>query len=647
MLLKSPVVFFVVALLLAASLSLSEDGSFLSAEEAQAIDRALSLLKMDRVDLTYNKDYINWGKNVVDRWRLSVIDELLHSPLTIPEYSGKLTGGIKEAGDSLSSFLKVASSELDHPLPPFHEAMPPAPLPRVVKDLYRGWHMKVDKKLARRMERMDPVLSTALSWVLTGIVEGRKQLDEAFRGFEPYDKEEVMKILAAVFDYAREERMLEEDEKKETFQLLDLSDRVYYKRLYVGAFFLACHVERAVELLETWEPAGGRQRPFELDLPGMKLVVGTTDADHYDLSTTVIIDPGGDDVYRYREPRGDPFKSQAVVIDLGGNDYYDAASEDFSLGGAVTGYSFLIDRAGSDTYRGGRVSLGGGLFGVGGLVDLSGDDRYQSDACTQGAGAFGAGYLYDAEGEDSYQAAVYAQGFAYTLGFGALRDGGGSDVYFAGGKYPDNPTRFPENYLSLSQGFSIGMRPYASGGIGALIDSGGNDTYVTEVYGQGSSYWFSLGILLDEQGHDVYSSLQYSQGTGIHLSTGILVDLLGNDRYTIGHLGQGSDHDLSAAFLIDKEGNDIYSGNSTVQGGALTNSVTFFIDGKGDDCYYARNFNNSHGSATRTRNFGGAGVFLDLEGRDVYTTIGEGGMVHDMGDGRIRFSGTYGVSIDY
>ena len=92
-------------------------------------------------------------------------------------------------------------------------------------------------------------------------------------------------------------------------------------------------------------------------------------------------------------------------------------------------------------------------------------------------------------------------------------------------------SHLPTNYQSFAQGFGMGIRDYAPGGIGEPLNSSGNDLYYTEIYGQGCSYWFSLGLLGDLAGDDTYILAQYGQGSGIHLSAGILYDEQGNDHY--------------------------------------------------------------------------------------------------------------------
>ncbi len=220
-----------------------------------------------------------------------------------------------------------------------------------------------------------------------------------------------------------------------------------------------------------------------------------------------------------------------------------------------------------------------------------------------------------------------------------ISDLNGNDIYYAGGKYIHHPL-LPNDYRSFSQGFAIGWRPDASGGIGFLYDKSGNDFYNGDVFTQGCSYWYSLGILYDESGQDHYSAAEYAQGAGIHLSVGILIDKEGDDYY-YSRLGpsQGEGHDLSVGILIDRKGKDYYS-VSGGQGIGLTNSFGLFLDAEGDDSYMTTEPNFGQGIANWARGFGGSGVFLDLDGTDDYVQGSPGK------DRNYWTQGTYGSGID-
>ncbi|MDI6839269.1 MAG: hypothetical protein QMD71_00170 [bacterium] len=364
------------------------------------------------------------------------------------------------------------------------------------------------------------------------------------------------------------------------------------------------------------------------------IVIGGPGETIYTGDPAVVIDLGGDDKYYGKVGSGS--SGVSVCIDFSGNDLY-LSSMDYNLGSGFFGVGFLLDFEGNDIYSSGNFSHGSGLVGVGILWDTQGNDKYFSDTHSQGAGSFGVGVLKDLSGNDSYHGALYVQGFGGTFGFGALVDSAGNDVYYAGGKYKDW-LRYEDHFLSLSQGFGYGIRPYASGGIGILADFHGNDSYVSDIFGQGCSYWYALGGLIDYEGNDVYSSYQYAQGAGVHIGIGVLIDKFGDDSYFAKGVSQGCGHDYATGILIDGGGNDSYSAYDLSQGAGNANAVSILIDIDGNDNYLIRDKETTHGFSDLRRDFGGIGVILDLGGKDKYSGYGD--------NNSIWVHSTYGVGID-
>lgn len=386
-----------------------------------------------------------------------------------------------------------------------------------------------------------------------------------------------------------------------------------------------------------------------------------------------LIDLGGDDIYRGRAASavGGVLRPLSAVIDFSGDDLYDARDRDYALGGAVLGVAALIDLTGDDVYRGRDGVEGAAHFGAGLLYDGGGVDFFEGRNLCQGAGAFGLGILIsDAFAEapaqkepeedrdftaglvkvpgtgavpirfdegDTYLCARQSQGFASTFGAGLLFDQAGSDIYRSGGRYLHAPL-LPHDFQSLSQGFSIGFRPRAGGGVGILLDEAGNDYYDAEVYAQGAAYWYSLGLLRDGAGNDRYLAAQYGQGAGIHLAAGSLWDVGGDDHYCSKHgVIQGTAHDYSVGWLLDESGNDYYLVGDG-QAISIANSTAIFIDGQGNDFYGTPR--GGQGRVHWSRGFCGTGIFLDLEGEDVYPANAPGG------DGEVWGQQTFGIGID-
>ncbi len=351
--------------------------------------------------------------------------------------------------------------------------------------------------------------------------------------------------------------------------------------------------------------------------PGWK--IGGLGDDIYTGDFKFILDFGGNDVYNLKYNPKKPHPT--IIIDLGGDDLYRSLT-DFTIASGCLSVGVILDYGGDDRYDARSFGIGSGYFGFGLLYDASGDDRYDGDTHVEGAGAFGLGVLVDEKGRDMYNAALYSQGFGFVEGFGAIYDISGSDSYYAGGKYKDI-LRYDEHYLSLSQGFGYGLRPWMSGGIGTIVDWRGNDSYYSDIFGQGASYWWSLGVLYDSSGNDYYQSYQYAQGTGTHMTLGILVDDFGNDVYFGKGLMQGVGHDYSCGIMLDRNGNDTYTAYDLSQGAGSANGVGVLIDVNGEDRYFIKNKKNTHGYGNPRRSFGSIGLFIDLGGSDQYTGYGD------------------------
>lgn len=346
--------------------------------------------------------------------------------------------------------------------------------------------------------------------------------------------------------------------------------------------------------------------------------IGGLGNDYYSGDYRFIFDFGGDDVYDLSYNPETPHG--VIIIDLGGDDRY-RAKTDYALGSGSFSVGLLLDFEGNDRYDAKSFGLGSGYFGFGLLYDAEGDDRYDGDTHVQGAGTFGIGLLIDEGGRDIYNGAVYCQGLGFVEGMGLIYELDGSDSYYAGGKYKDI-LRYEDHYLSLSQGFGYGVRPWMSGGIGAIVDLQGNDSYYSDIFGQGSSYWWSLGIIYDSAGNDNYQSFQYAQGAATHMTLAILIDDFGSDVYSGKGLMQGCGHDYSCAILLDRHGDDTYTAYDLSQAAGSANGTGVLIDNEGNDRYFIKNQSNSQGYGNPRRDFGSIGLFIDLGGSDQYAGNG-------------------------
>lgn len=313
----------------------------------------------------------------------------------------------------------------------------------------------------------------------------------------------------------------------------------------------------------------------------------------------------------------------------------------------------LCSGAGASSYRTGRWGLGAGLFGLGALIDEGGDDRYAAAAAAQGAAFFGAGLLLDAAGADAYDLLQGdGQGFGGPGGIGVLADRSGDDAYRS---EPDAAKAGRADYhsehkvaVSNAQGVGSGRRGDGSdghswaGGLGALLDVDGDDTYTAGNFSQGLGYWYGTGLLWDGGGDDAYTSVYFTQGSGAHFAVGALIDEGGDDVHRLGHnagAAYGFGWDVVNAFLLDRgAGNDRYEAKIISSGLAMVRSNAFLLDEGGDDVYVldagAQGLGDvdqrpEYRAPGRTATFpfhlGQVGLLLDLGGRDLYQRRGADG----------------------
>lgn len=371
-----------------------------------------------------------------------------------------------------------------------------------------------------------------------------------------------------------------------------------------------------------------------------KIIIGGTEDNVYEGDYALIIDLGGNDVYRLNSPleggSGSVWQNFSCIIDLSGNDLYTTESN-FSLGGSVFASSFIFDREGDDIYECKNVGLGSAIGGLGVIYDEKGNDTYHGVSFSLGAAAFGVGLIVDKNGNDIYTANSYAQGFGMTEGLGAIIDNKGNDSYLVDARSLDIG-RYEDHYVSMCQGFGLGVRPFYAGGIGLIIEDEGNDIYNTDIFGQGGAYWYSLGAIIDKAGHDKYNSYQYSQGSGIHLAVGLLKDYAGWDFYQSQGVSQGCGHDFGFGLLYDVSGDDNYSAYSLSQGAGNANGIGILIDESGRDGYLNKQPEISRGYGNPRREFGSIGIFLDISGIDFYS---------EPKDSVIQNTSTWGVFNDY
>jgi hypothetical protein len=351
------------------------------------------------------------------------------------------------------------------------------------------------------------------------------------------------------------------------------------------------------------------------------IVIGGPDYTRYTQPLNMIIDLGGDDLYLNNAGAATFDNKVSIIIDLNGNDQY-TATEEWAQGSGFMGFGMIIDCQGNDRYTSVRLAQGCGVMGVGHLIDLKGDDQYHGQELNQGLAFWGFGSLIDYKGNDSYHGTLFSQAVGGTYGLGMLVDVSGDDQYFATGKHKSS-YETDGIFRGSSQGFGIGFRGIASGGIGILLELAGSDQFMAGNFSQGGGYFFGMGILKNEGTEsDVYVASRYGQGFSAHSAAGILIDHGGDDIYKGLH---GAIHsaawDLGIAALIDYSGNDQYHAAYTFfsQGAAAHNGFSLFLDHEGQDQYWSNQSGISNKQSNDYHNGSSLGFFMEKGGGlDIY-----------------------------
>ncbi len=518
-----------------------------------------------------------------DHWRLPAVDGLLRRPLESVAAVRGLAARFLASQPKLAEQVRVGAEALGLALSLPTEP-PPATLDELLLNARRSLHRSASPQEVARLRRAVAALPPPVREGAARIFAAQRQAAAMLRtGAAGLTQGEGAELLAWLRGLLRGADAPDDPVHR---RALELAARIDRAMLFGAAWLVADAVDRALPALRrgSGDPAVPRAPGAVLldePTPWGRVVIAGAGPNVHRQDALLLIDLGGDDEYRNNAGgTAGRLGAVAVAIDLGGNDRY-RTSRDMVQGSGVLGIGILVDVEGDDTYEAGSLAQGAGIFGVGILADLGGKDRYAARALAQGAGAFGLGVLAETGGDDRYRATSMAQGFGFVGGLGAFIESVGNDIYVLEGG-PADP-RQPGHTQSLGQGMGMGFRPHASGGIGLLVDAAGDDLYRADYFAQGVGFWFAIGGLVDEAGNDRYVATRYVQGAGIHVAVGVLADAAGDDRYEAHGVAQGVGHDWAAGFLADAAGDDRYAAVALAQGAGSSNGVGVLADVRGRD----------------------------------------------------------------
>ena len=602
-----------VGILAAAAWAGERGDPILGTKERAHLDAALDCLNMTEADLGFEKDVAK------PLWTLQWVRAQLHEPLRLPGIADRIReASVRLEPDGIWTLMgELLECDATNGAPPTVSAAQPA-MPGLEPDLAAA---------LQEFVRQARVAAAGIDRAFGTMSVGQRRYAAASclaGAFSVEDRPEAGLVLAAagvssqdLAQVVAEGNELDPEPAATNFlgalTQVDLTALLGASRTFQQA---VSRLAQAAATVSRW-PA----TPVRIDTELGPCIVGTPGAETWTNSALLILDPGGDDVYLDHPGCANGLLGQklAAIVDLRGNDRYEGRGA-FGPASALFGIACVIDREGDDFHRAAYAGQAAVVFGAAWLEDAAGDDTYRASLMAQAAAVVGFAVLIDRSGNDLYDVGMAGQAYSGVRGFGWLVDAGGNDRYLAGGCEVDSE-RNPGRFVSIAQGFSIGMRPFFGGGVAALVDLAGNDEYVADVYGQGVSYWYSAGFLLDLAGNDNYRVQQYGQGSGIHLSFGLLADLAGNDTYNGGSLVQGNAHDYGVGMLFDKGGDDTYTGEAQAQGRAMNNGLALLIDSAGDDAYFGKHHDECQGigAGGGPRDYGCLSLLLDLGGRDSYS----------------------------
>lgn len=428
-------------------------------------------------------------------------------------------------------------------------------------------------------------------------------------------------------------------------RLCDLMEKMDRTGLHMAAEALAPLAD--VELLEQLKslPAEGDVKvpgvsgpvAARLETPGGVVLIGGKGPNTYQLDqmreVSAVIDLGGGNTFHEGTVGLD--RPVLVVINLDGNNVFRGSKAGIQ-GGAVLGVSMLLNYGGNNTYDAQDVAQGSAVAGIGILIDYGSKNRYRGVRRVQGQALGGIGILIGRGGKNDYRAAMWAQGFGGPLGFGLLDNVVGDNHYYCGGMWRDSYPETP-GCEGWGQGVGAGLRQVANGGIGVILDNGGENTYEFDYLSHGGGYWCGLGFARDFGGNTkrlitrtAYNGgprtepkfQRFGCGWGCHYALGFLFDDAGNDEYEGTIMGTGMAWDCSMGILADFAGNDHYKATGGLtQGTGAQMGFGVLFDYKGDDRYdgYGQGYAPSGISYHTLPACGGNFSFLvDYGGKDKY-----------------------------
>ena len=604
---------------------------------------------------------------------LPLHDPLLADPLRAPSVAWGLASDILSASSGAARLVVLAAEQQGHPVDlkaasnvvedAWRKSDRPDALFDAIADFYDGGRRLSGnardglRRLAPRVpDRVGRIAAFLLRCRTSALAFHKIAFDEARLPRERLDRRNFDTLAMSWLDSLE---VAPPADAEEAFRVAAAG--VDWSALNQEALILAMAVDNAVIMLDSLE-VGAMVRPgtvaesatgpatamdpamhFIWDTPQGRIALGGAGPQAFEGPHLLILDLGGDDSYRGAGSAVFPDRPIALIVDRSGNDAYAAAdSVSPGCGGAVGGVAIVADLAGDDRWQAWQVGLGGALFGVGLLWDRGGNDTYDAFACSEGAAAWGIGALADNAGEDVFHLGHTGQGAGGPCGVGWLADGAGNDDYRLSRRpelgVPDRRGARgmgcgfgrhvstgvgsqPGSELAGARGSTNQGGPALFGGLGLLVDAGGNDRYLAGEFSLGAGVNGGIGIVVEAGGDDRYRSYVQTLGFGREQGVGLMIEVTGNDSCESTADGLGSGWISGAGLFLDQAGDDVYSTDSGLGWGHEA-GFGLFADMEGQDIYSPSpqvcGYANNYSRGALRQGLWSTGLFLDLRGKDRY-----------------------------
>lgn len=533
-----------------------KDPTFLTSTELGLIEDALESADLLLSDLEV-RDPINGGLQIPrDRWRTAGVDQAAEDvsfaaawaagaeralaskgPGSLPDWSGLWALSDGEFGPASSDPCAASANTLTSGL---------GLIDRMLKHAAAGGDKWSKRDASDLRARLDDRVDRAVGTLLDAAAAASCRVQAATARIDDPQRAELAGLVEQhVADKKPTDRTLEA--RAEAFaaawEAIDRDGLRMAGQAWSDAVSAAA-VELAGLPPEAW-PADPVILPTDLG----EVWIGSTEPNSGTGDPVLVIDPGGDDQWRLGlETPLESTRAVAGWIDLGGDDLWLGRSG--GAGGAFLSVAAGVDAAGDDTHRGDVAVQGGAAFGVATWHDAGGEDVFRARGLAQGAAMFGVGALRAVGyGSDTFDAESHAQGAGLSAGLGVVRGGGGDDAWSLARGH--------------GQGASVGLSLRLGGGVGVLLESGGDDTYVAGDGAQGAATRGGMGVFIDRSGDDRLLAGAASQGACSWAGVGLLAERAGDDAYRGGARSQGVASGACQGWLLDVAGQDHYAAQAS------------------------------------------------------------------------------------